>query len=280
MENGETSSSDSEYEVESFVRAKRVKKPVNDDSADLLGNFDDEKRKEIFEGTYKDEEESKQNPSDIEDTVIDDSDGENKEEAFEQPQKIFPKIEDDGTEDDSMEEEDDDTNDDDDLPQEINTNLTKEQLNTLLRGASKVNRHVLYVTNLNFETTREDLEAYFGRIGSVKSVRIPKKRRGGFAFVEMVDLESFQKGFQLHNSELQGRKIKVQLSEAGKKKSANKKNIIKQKNRKLAEMRNEQKTFTKSGKFYDKTLKKEKAKEMVARKRWRKPPAGGGSKVS
>lgn len=38
---------------------------------------------------------------------------------------------------------------------------------------------------------------------------------------------------------LDDRPIKIQLSEAGKKKSANKKNILKQKNRKLAEMRNE-----------------------------------------
>jgi len=129
------------------------------------------------------------------------------------------------------------------------------------------------VTNLNFETQKDDLELHFSAVGTVKSIRIPKKRRGGFAFVEMADLPSFQRAFQLHNTELQGRNIKVQISEAGKKKSANKKNIIKQKNRKLAEMRNEQKTFTKSGKFYDKDLKKEKAKEMLARKRWRKKPA-------
>lgn len=57
----------------------------------------------------------------------------------------------------------------------------------------------------------------------------------------------------------------MQLSEAGTKKSANKKNILKQKNRKLAEMRKETKSFTKSGKNYDKTIKKEIAKEQLQR---------------
>ncbi|XP_017125133.1 uncharacterized RNA-binding protein C365.04c [Drosophila elegans] len=247
------SDSGSDYEVESFINPKRVRRTVNDDSADLLGNFDDQKRKEIFEGTYVDKEEDGRNPSDPED-----SSSEKEEAAAGEGEGSAAS----GSED---EEEDEEVAE--------NGQITSNQLSSLLRGASKTNRHVLYVTNLNFETTRDDLELHFSAAGSVKSIRIPKKRRGGFAFVEMTDLPSFQKAFQLHNTELQGRHIKVQISEAGKKKSANKKNIIKQKNRKLAEMRNEQKTFTKSGKFYDKDLKKEKAKEMLARKRWRKKPA-------
>jgi len=49
-----------------------------------------------------------------------------------------------------------------------------------------------------------------------------------------------------------------------------KKNIIKQKNRKLAEMRNEPKAFNKSGKNYDKKIKKEKEKDLLLKSRWRK----------
>ncbi|KAH8327214.1 hypothetical protein KR074_007217 [Drosophila pseudoananassae] len=247
------SDSGSDYEVEAFIKPKRIRKTVNDDSADLLGNFDDQKRKEIFEGTYVDKDDPR-NPSDREESEDDDeerSEGEHRAE--------------DNSEGSESEEDAEET--------PGNGSITNDQLSSLLRGASKTNRHVVYVTNLNFETTKDDLENHFGAVGIVKSIRIPKKRRGGFAFVEMADLPSFQRSFQLHNTELQGRNIKVQISEAGKKKSANKKNIIKQKNRKLAEMRNEQKTFTKSGKFYDKDLKKEKAKELLARKRWRKKPA-------
>lgn len=78
-------------------------------------------------------------------------------------------------------------------------------------------------------------------------------------------LSQTQNAFSLHNSTLDERPIKVQLSEAGTKKSANKKNILKQKNRKLAEMRKETKSFTKSGKNYNKTIKKEIAKEQLQR---------------
>ncbi|XP_001361217.1 uncharacterized RNA-binding protein C365.04c [Drosophila pseudoobscura] len=244
------SDSGSDYEVEAFIKPKRVRRAVNDDSADLLGNFDDEKRKEILDGTYVHKEDGR-NPSDPEDSDAD-------EQELSDVEGAAPS----GSAASESESEPETPSD---------GRLTKDQLESLLRGASKTNRHVLYVTNLNFETTKDDLERHFEAIGLVKSIRIPKKRRGGFAFVEMMDLASFQRGFELHNTELQGRRIKVQISEAGKKKSANKKNIIKQKNRKLAEMRNEQKTFTKSGKFYDKDLKKEKAKEFLARKRWRKP---------
>ncbi|XP_011201066.2 uncharacterized protein Ygr4 [Bactrocera dorsalis] len=259
-------SSDSDYNVEEFVKPKRVRRTVNDDTADLLGNFDDVKRQEILDGTYvekaaaSDSSESEEEDSDAENT-----DGEAATENGEAKDPTTTQANGVG----SSDEEDTD---------EVKTNLTKEQLGALMRGAAKANRHVLYVTNLNFETTKSDLESHFGSAGAVKSVRIPKKRRGGFAFVEMADLEGYQRGFQLHNSMLQGRTIKVQFSEAGKKKSANKKNILKQKNRKLAEMRNEQKTFTKSGKFYDKNLKKEKAKDLLARKRWRKPAGARGPK--
>lgn len=59
----------------------------------------------------------------------------------------------------------------------------------------------------------------------------------------------------------------MQISEAGKKKSANKKNILKQKNRKLAEMRNETKKFQRSGKGYDKTIKKEINQQKIQQNR-------------
>ncbi|XP_055859198.1 uncharacterized protein LOC129921413 [Episyrphus balteatus] len=255
----DTDSSGSDYEVEHYVRPDKIRKQVNDDSADLLGNFDDEKRKEIFEGKY-DETKDNKNPSDGEnddEEVKDFSGGESGNEAK------TNNASDDDEDDEEMEDEKD---------EEPTTKLTSEQLASLMRGASKANRFVLYVTNLNFDTVKEDLEDYFSQAGEVKSVRIPKKRRGGFAFVEMANIDGFQRAFALHNTDLQGRKIKVQISEAGKKKSANKKNIMKQKNRKLAEMRSEQKFFTKSGKYYDKTLKKEKAKELLARKKWRRKP--------
>lgn len=61
--------------------------------------------------------------------------------------------------------------------------------------------------------------------------------------------------------------IKIQVSEGGKKKSANKKNILKQKNRKLAEMRNEGKQFERSGKGFSKTIKREIKQRKIQQER-------------
>ncbi|XP_054738807.1 uncharacterized protein LOC129244923 [Anastrepha obliqua] len=267
-------SSDSDYNVEEFIKPKRVRHTANGDEADLLGNFDDVKRQQIMDGTYE-EKTAEHSPSDS-----DDEEDDTTEEIAENGEvKHVMNGATNGTSNVNADENGAGSSDVEEDTDEVKTNLTKEQLAALMRGAAKTNRHVLYVTNLNFETTRTDLETHFASAGTVKGVRIPKKRRGGFAFVEMADMEGYQRGFQLHNSMLQGRTIKVQFSEAGKKKSANKKNIIKQKNRKLAEMRNEQKTFTKSGKFYDKNIKKEKAKDFLARKRWRKPTSARAART-
>lgn len=53
-------------------------------------------------------------------------------------------------------------------------------------------RFILYISNLNFETSKEKLHDIFSEHGAVKSIRIPKIRKGGFAFVEMVDEDGYQ----------------------------------------------------------------------------------------
>ncbi|XP_055382960.1 uncharacterized protein LOC129613067 [Condylostylus longicornis] len=229
------SHSDSDYVVEDYIRPLKFKKSINDDSADILGNFDDEKRRNI-------EENLDYFPANVQVTPTSEEDSSCSEvEAFS------------------------DLNGD-------NKNLSANQLEILLRGSYKKNRYVLYVTNLSFETNKENLKSHFETAGEVKCVRVPKNRKGCYAFIEMQTLDGFQKAFALHNTELDGKSIKVQISEGGKKKSANKKNILKQKNRKLAKIRNEEKAFNKSGKNYDKDIKKEKMKEFALRNRWRKKP--------
>lgn len=77
----------------------------------------------------------------------------------------------------------------------------------------------------------------------------------------------FQKALELHNHTLDNYTVKIQISEGGKKKSANKKNILKQKNRKLAEMRQEGKQFGRSGKGYSKIIKKEINRQQIQQER-------------
>lgn len=72
----------------------------------------------------------------------------------------------------------------------------------------------LYVGNLAYSVTQEDLAEYFAQIGTVeKAVVVTDKFSGqsrGFGFVEMADADSAQRAIQtLNETELKGRRIKI-----------------------------------------------------------------------
>jgi RNA recognition motif-containing protein len=72
----------------------------------------------------------------------------------------------------------------------------------------------LYVGNLPFSVTGEDLNEYFSQIGTVeKAVVVTDKFSGqsrGFGFVEMADQESAEKAVQtLNGTDFKGRTIKI-----------------------------------------------------------------------
>ncbi len=72
----------------------------------------------------------------------------------------------------------------------------------------------LYVGNLSFNSSEQDLEEAFGEIGTVESVNIivdrDTGRSRGFGFVEMSSDEEAQNAIsQLDGSEVDGRNLKV-----------------------------------------------------------------------
>ncbi|MGE0459923.1 MAG: RNA recognition motif domain-containing protein [Vicinamibacterales bacterium] len=72
----------------------------------------------------------------------------------------------------------------------------------------------LYVGNLPYKTTDEDLTELFSRAGAVDNVRVMRDqatgRARGFAFVEMVSDEDAQKAIeQFHEYEMEGRALVV-----------------------------------------------------------------------
>lgn len=72
----------------------------------------------------------------------------------------------------------------------------------------------LYVGNLSFDTTQQDLEQIFGEIGTVESTNIIEDRdtgrSRGFAFVEMSSKEEGQNAIaQLNGKEISGRSLTV-----------------------------------------------------------------------
>ncbi len=72
----------------------------------------------------------------------------------------------------------------------------------------------LYVGNLSFDTSTQDLEEMFGEIGTVESTNVIEDRdtgrSRGFAFVEMSSVEEAQDAIsQLNGKEIDGRELKV-----------------------------------------------------------------------
>lgn len=72
----------------------------------------------------------------------------------------------------------------------------------------------LYVGNLQYSSTEEDLKELFSEFGEIISINIIKDRHTGdskgFAFVEMTDNTSGDKAIKgLNAAQFQGRSIKV-----------------------------------------------------------------------
>lgn len=75
----------------------------------------------------------------------------------------------------------------------------------------------LYVGNISFNTTEEELSTLFSQAGTVESVTIIKDRdtgrSKGFAFVMMSNQEEVEKAIQMFNQfELSNRELKVSIA--------------------------------------------------------------------
>ncbi len=76
----------------------------------------------------------------------------------------------------------------------------------------------LYIGNLPYRTTADELRDLFSRAGEVIDVAVPVDRESnrprGFAFVEMADEASAQQAIQMFNGySLQGRELRVNESQ-------------------------------------------------------------------
>ena len=72
----------------------------------------------------------------------------------------------------------------------------------------------LYVGNISFDTTQQDLEKLFGEIGTVTSANLIEDRETGrprgFGFIEMSSKEEGENAIaQLNGKEVDGRELKV-----------------------------------------------------------------------
>lgn len=103
-----------------------------------------------------------------------------------------------------------------------------------INAASPIpSNYVLFIDNLPFDITKEQLMDHFRKTGGVKSVRIPKEKGSGkgrgFAYMEFKDRISHGIALRLHHTTLCGRRINVEF-QSSEKQAAKGKDAAKQEN--------------------------------------------------
>jgi cold-inducible RNA-binding protein len=79
-----------------------------------------------------------------------------------------------------------------------------------------VSQSKIYVGNLPYSVTEQDLTDMFSKFGATKQVNLitdkETRRSKGFAFVTFETAEAAQASLQLDNNEIDGRKLRVNLA--------------------------------------------------------------------
>jgi len=77
-------------------------------------------------------------------------------------------------------------------------------------------KYVLFISNLPYNVTKEQLEEHFRKTGGIKAIRIPKERGKdvgkGFAYMEFDGRISHGIALRLHHTTLRGHKINVEFT--------------------------------------------------------------------
>jgi len=80
-------------------------------------------------------------------------------------------------------------------------------------GKEEIDSRSVYVGNVDYSVTPEELSAHFNGCGTVNRVTILTDKGGnpkGFAYVEFLEASAIESACLMDGSELKGRKIKVQ----------------------------------------------------------------------
>ena len=106
----------------------------------------------------------------------------------------------------------------------------------------KKSRYILYVTNIPYDATKEDIQKHFGCLKEkLVSIRmLTDKGTGQFrgtCFIDCADKESYAVALKLHHTKLLGRKIVVEPTVGGGGKGENRMQRLDRKREKFSEVR-------------------------------------------
>jgi nucleolar protein 6 len=114
--------------------------------------------------------------------------------------------------------------------------LNHSSSSSVVRPSSVKSRYILFVGNLPYRCSSDDLKQYFHSL-SINAIRLPTdkdtNKPSGYAFVEFSDAISLQKALKYHHMDFKGRKINVELTAGGGGNSEKRKEKIKAKREKL-----------------------------------------------
>ncbi|KAI0322167.1 hypothetical protein OF83DRAFT_1167828 [Amylostereum chailletii] len=123
-------------------------------------------------------------------------------------------------------------------------------------GDEKPQRLILFVGNLKYTTSREAIQTHFAACDPPPSIRLltPKPTRPGAtvakskgcAFLEFTVKSALQQALKLHQSEIEGRRINVELTAGGGGKSENRLTKLKGRNKELNTQRSKKAEKTKA----------------------------------
>lgn len=112
--------------------------------------------------------------------------------------------------------EDEEESEDDEEDETDNVQSAEKKESNKAEGEPKKKRYVLFVGNLPYSITSEELKKHFlTKVSHVVNIRIPTKdgtNSRGFAYVELANNTDFEKAYSLNHSVINGRRINVQYS--------------------------------------------------------------------
>ena len=95
----------------------------------------------------------------------------------------------------------------------IGESTTEEKAEAVKTGIDE--SKAVFVNNLSFKVTEEELRSFFEESGKVASVKIPENFEGksrGYGYVNFVEVSSVEEALKRNGEEVRGRKIKVEKS--------------------------------------------------------------------
>ncbi|KLO20724.1 hypothetical protein SCHPADRAFT_897983 [Schizopora paradoxa] len=119
----------------------------------------------------------------------------------------------------------------------------KQKKGTSKKQQQQQQRYILFVGNLKYTTSKEAISKHFAACDPPPVVRLltPKSatptKSKGCAFLEFTHRNALQQALKLHQSEIEGRKINVELTAGGGGKSDKRLEKLKSRNRDLASQR-------------------------------------------